>query len=145
MENQIYNPFLPLDEYIPDGEPHVFGNRVYIYGSHDKENGDKFCMLPYVAYSAAVDDLTNWRHEGVIYTNEEDPHVTASRKYMYAPDVVKGNDGRYYLYYSLEGYGKNYANDGVISVAVSDSPGGRFRYLGDVRNADGSTSCTFRC
>ena len=36
------NPFLPLWEYIPDGEPHVFedpdspGNRrVYLYGSHD--------------------------------------------------------------------------------------------------------------
>lgn len=138
MEKQIYNPFLPLSEYIPDGEPHVFGDRVYIYGSHDKENGDKFCMLPYVTYSAPIDDLTNWRYEGVIYTNEGDPHVTDSHKYMYAPDVVKGNDGRYYLYYSLEGYGKNYVNEGVISVAVADSPSGRFTYLGDVKNPDGS-------
>lgn len=38
MENkrytQVYNPFLPLDEYIPDGEPHVLGDRVYLFGSH---------------------------------------------------------------------------------------------------------------
>ena len=29
------NPFLPSNEFIPDGEPRVFGNRVYLYGSHD--------------------------------------------------------------------------------------------------------------
>ena len=26
MTEQLYNPYLPLTEYIPDGEPHVFGN-----------------------------------------------------------------------------------------------------------------------
>jgi hypothetical protein len=30
------NPFLPAWEYIPDGEPRVFGDRVYLYGSHDR-------------------------------------------------------------------------------------------------------------
>ena len=39
-EAQVFNPFLPIDEYIPDGEPHVFGDRVYLYGSHDKEGGE---------------------------------------------------------------------------------------------------------
>ena len=34
---QICNPYLPLCEYIPDGEPHVFGGRLYIFGSHDRE------------------------------------------------------------------------------------------------------------
>ncbi|WP_394912719.1 hypothetical protein [uncultured Robinsoniella sp.] len=34
MKTQCYNPYLPLWEYIPDGEPHVFAERVYIYGSH---------------------------------------------------------------------------------------------------------------
>lgn len=32
---QGFNPYLPSWEYIPDGEPHVFGDRVYLYGSHD--------------------------------------------------------------------------------------------------------------
>ena len=27
------NPLFPLNEYVPDGEPHVFGDRVYLYGS----------------------------------------------------------------------------------------------------------------
>lgn len=43
-EAQVFNPFLPIDEYIPDGEPHVFGDRVYLYGSHDKEGGETFCI-----------------------------------------------------------------------------------------------------
>ena len=32
---QAVNPYLPSWEYIPDGEPYVFGDRVYIYGSQD--------------------------------------------------------------------------------------------------------------
>ena len=26
---QIFNPYLPSYEYIPDGEPHIFGDRLY--------------------------------------------------------------------------------------------------------------------
>lgn len=32
MKQQAFNPYLPGWEYIPDGEPHIFGDRVYIYG-----------------------------------------------------------------------------------------------------------------
>jgi len=32
MNGQTVNPYLPSWEYIPDGEPYVFGDRVYIYG-----------------------------------------------------------------------------------------------------------------
>ena len=39
MVKQIFNLYLPSWEYIPDGESHVFGNRVYVYGSHDLANG----------------------------------------------------------------------------------------------------------
>ena len=34
------NPFLSLWEYFPDGEPRVFGDRVYIYGSHHTAGWD---------------------------------------------------------------------------------------------------------
>lgn len=37
MKKQALNPFLPIEEYIPDGEPHIFGDRLYLFGSHDKE------------------------------------------------------------------------------------------------------------
>lgn len=33
MKKQAVNPFLPSYEYIPDGEPYVFGDRVYIWKS----------------------------------------------------------------------------------------------------------------
>lgn len=143
-KNQIYNPFLPLYEYIPDGEPHVFGDRVYHYGSHDKEGGDTFCMLDYVCYSAPVDDLTDWRYEGVIYQAKQDPRYPAPQ-YMYAPDVVQGNDGRYYLYYCMGGdYGQG-GYQGPVSVAVCDTPAGQYEYLGVVKNPDGSSMLKYIC
>lgn len=143
-KNQIYNPFLPLYEYIPDGEPHVFGDRVYHYGSHDKEGGDTFCMLDYVCYSAPVDDLTDWRYEGVIYQAKQDPRYPAPQ-YMYAPDVVQGNDGRYYLYYCMGGdYGQG-GYQGPVSVAVCDTPAGQYEYLGVVKNPDGSPMLKYIC
>ena len=92
MKKQVFNPFLPLDTYIPDGEPHIFGDRVYLYGSHDFEGGRTFCMGDYTVYSASVDELSDWRCDGVIYRAEQDPDYS-SRPYMYAPDVVQGNDG----------------------------------------------------
>ena len=60
QKKQVFNPYLPLHEYIPDGEPHVFDNRLYIFGSHDKEGGYTFCMNDYVVYSAPLDDLSDW-------------------------------------------------------------------------------------
>ena len=35
MKKQCFNPYMPFWEYVPDGEPHVFGDRVYVFGSHD--------------------------------------------------------------------------------------------------------------
>ena len=134
---QIYNPFLPLNEYIPDGEPHVFGDRVYLFGSHDKEGGDAYCMLDYAGYSAPVADLKDWKYEGIIYKAEQDPDYSDERKYMYAPDVVQGNDGRYYLYYCLVG------GEDCISVAVCDTPAGKYDYHGKVQNPDGSRLSRF--
>lgn len=144
MKKQAFNPFLPLNEYIPDGEPHVFGDRVYHYGSHDREGGWTFCMDDYVVYSAPVDDLADWCCEGVSYRAEQDPDYS-EYKYMYAPDVVCGNDGRYYLYYCMAG---EYGYGGYsrpISVAVSDKPAGPFEYLGHVKYPDGSVMMKYVC
>ena len=48
MKKQVFNPYLPSYEYVPDGEPHVFGDRVYIYGSHDCFDSNEFCANDYV-------------------------------------------------------------------------------------------------
>lgn len=145
MKKQAFNPFLPLDECIPDGEPHVFGDRVYLYGSHDKEGGETFCMLDYTVYSAPVDDLADWRKEGVIYRAEQDPDYVTDRKFMYAPDVVRGNDGRYYLYYCMSGRDGAGGYFGPISVAVCDTPAGKYEYLGFVRYPDGTPMKKYVC
>ena len=131
-DRQVVNPFLPSYEYIPDGEPHVFGDRVYLYGNHDKFNGKFFCMNDYVCYSASVTDLSEWRYEGVIWKKSDDPNkYRGLLKQMYAPDVVNGNDGRYYLYYFM-------GNDGTIGVAVCDTPVGEYKYYGRVKYPDGT-------
>jgi len=130
MKNQAFNPYLPSYEYVPDAEPYVFGDRVYIYGSHDRFNGEKFCMNDYVCWSAPVDDLADWRYEGVIYKKTDDPMNRDGSRCLYAPDVQQGPDGRYYLYYVLDDLG-------IMSVAVCDTPAGKYEYYGSVKTADG--------
>lgn len=131
MKKQAFNPYLPSYEYIPDGEPYVFGDRVYVYGSHDFYNGYVFCMGDYVCWSAPVDDLGNWRYEGVIYERNADPENKAGKMCLYAPDVTQGPDGRYYLYYALDKLP-------IISVAVCDSPAGKYEFYGYVHYQDGT-------
>lgn len=85
MKHQAFNPDLPLDTYLPDTEAHVFGDRVYVYGSHDRENGAVHCMLDYICWSAPVTELSDRRYEGVIYERNQDPHYTPDT-YLWAPD-----------------------------------------------------------
>ncbi len=131
MKNQAFNPYLPSWEYIPDGEPHVYGDRVYVYGSHDFYNGYVFCMGDYVGWSAPVDDLSDWRYEGIIYERNADPLNRDGKMCLYAPDVTVGPDGRYYLYYVLD-------KISIVSVAVCDTPAGHYEFLGYVHYEDGT-------
>lgn len=130
MEDQVFNPYLPECEYVPDGEAHVFGNRVYIFGSHDKFNSMRYCAGDYVAYSAPVDDLTNWTCEGVIYKRRGVKNRLGN-KCIWAPDVCRGTDGRYYLYFCF--CWKSY-----VCVAVCDTPAGKYKFYGVVRHKDGT-------
>ncbi len=129
MKTQCLNPYLPLNEHIPDGEPHIFGDRVYVYGSHDLENGNEFCELDYVTWSAPLDDLSDWRYEGVIYRKSQDPYNDGLP--LYAPDVVQGPDGRFYLFYCIKFHDS-------INVAVCDEPAGIYEFYGRVHYADGT-------
>jgi len=128
---QAFNPYLPSWEYTPDGEPHVYDGRVYVYGSHDRFRGHTYCLNDYVCWSAPVDNLADWRYEGVIFKKTDDPDNPDGEGCLFAPDVTCGPDGRYYLYYVL-------SNRGYVSVAVCDTPAGKYEYLGNVRYSDGT-------
>lgn len=125
------NPYLPGWEYIPDGEPRVFGDRVYIYGSHDKAGNDEFCDHLLKCWSAPVNDLNNWVCHGDIFhtvadrDHESDLPWGKDDNFLYAPDVVE-KDGKYYLYaYILN-------SPGV--VAVADRPEGPFKFLSEYKS-----------
>ena len=130
MKTPAFNPYLPAWEYIPDAEPHVFDGRVYVFGSHDAPGGKTYCEGDYVCWSAPVEDLGAWHYEGVIYRRLDDPTDPEGKLLMFAPDVGRGPDGRYYLYYGL-------SNVKTVGVAVCDSPAGHYRFLGNVRLPDG--------
>ena len=108
------NPYMPLWEHVPDGEPRVFTHngetRVYVYGSHDTARTE-YCGPDYTVWSAPVTDLTEWRCHGVCYRSEEG-------SILYAPDVVKKGD-TYYMY-AAERKGSR------IMVARSETPWGPF-------------------
>ena len=129
MKRQCFNPYLPSWEYIPDAEPRLFDGRVYIYGSNDRFGSKEYCANDYVSWSAPEDDLSDWRYEGIIFRKDQTPWNTKNLLY-YAPDVVQGTDGKYYLFYSVQ-------NSSIASVAVCDTPAGKFEYLGDVHFPDG--------
>lgn len=120
------NPYLPKWEYIPDGEPRVFGDRVYVYGSHDLAGSQNFCDFVLKCWSASVDDLEHWTCHGDIFhtaadrDHECDIDWNTDRTRLFAPDVVE-KDGKYYLY--------AYIVNGKGCVAVSDRPEGPFKLV----------------
>jgi hypothetical protein len=118
------NPYLPAWEYIPDGEPRVFGERVYIYGSHDRPALEHFCDYKLKVWSAPVTDLSRWQcHGHAFHTRADNGHASSvdhTDRELYAPDVVE-RGGKYYLYAYIVG------SKGV--VAVSSRPEGPFEPL----------------
>ncbi len=98
------NPYLPLWEHLPDGEPRVFEDpdnpgkfRAYIIGSHDMRF-TSYCGPDIRMWSAPVENLSEWRDEGPIFTYP----IEGQWDVMYAPDLVevKRKDGTkdYYLF-----------------------------------------------
>ena len=125
------NPFLPCNEFVPDPEPYLFDGRVYVYGSHDRFDAPIFCRNDYVGWSAAKEDLANWKYEGIIYRRKQDPLNRLGLQLLFAPDIVKGKDNYYYLYYGL-GF------TGLMGVAKGKQPYGPFEFYGHVRYKDGT-------
>ena len=130
------NPYLPLWEHIPDGEPYVFEDpdnpgkyRVYVYGSHDNLR-TAYCGLDQVVWSAPVEDLSRWRYDGVIFESRTDANGNllngeGKGDLLYAPDVAVKTDPQtgkktYYLYPNTQNGGRQ------GTVAKADRPDGPF-------------------
>lgn len=131
------NPFLAPWERIPDGEPRVFADphtgeqRLYVYGSHDTSD-HSFCGKDHVVWSAPVDDLTNWRHDGVAFhirqldgltfTPENRTEITFDPKqeHLYAPDVIYHPQRKTYYMFVFT------SSSHHIFVAKSDRPEGPY-------------------
>ena len=121
------NPYLPLWEHLPDGEPRVFEDpdnpgkyRAYIIGSHDVTH-TAYCGPDIRMWSAPVEDLSKWRDEGPIFTH----YVDGQWDTMFAPDLVEVKDkvtGKktYYLYPHSRGWRR------VPMVCKGDRPNGPF-------------------
>lgn len=132
---QAVNPYMPLWEFIPDGEPYVFEDpdnpgqyRVYVYGSHDNLV-DAYCGRDQVVWSAPVDNLNDWRLDGVIFENRHNAsghllYPDSVGDVLYAPDVTFTTDANgkktYYLYPNVQ----HDLRAGLI--AKSDRPDGPF-------------------
>ena len=121
------NPYLPLWEHLPDGEPRVFDDpdnpgkqRAYIIGSHDVTYTG-YCGPDIRMWSAPVEDLSQWRDEGPIFSW----FVQGQWDTMFAPDLVETVDkatGKktYWLYPHSRGWRR------VPMVCKSDRPDGPF-------------------
>ena len=121
------NPYLPLWEHLPDGEPRVFEDpdhpgkyRAYIIGSHDVTY-TAYCGPDIRMWSAPVEDLSKWRDEGPIFTW----FVQGQWDTMFAPDLVETVDkatGKktYWLYPHSRGWRR------IPMVCKGDRPNGPF-------------------
>jgi len=147
MAASAQNPYMPLWEYIPDGEPYVFEDpdcpgkyRVYVYGSHD-DLINEYCGRDQVVWSAPVDDLSNWRYDGTIFVSDRNANGEAFRggraDVLYAPDIAVKTDEngkkQYYLYPNNQSGGRQ------TMIAVSDRPDGPFTVTNWSRNNPNST------
>lgn len=123
------NPFI-TNQFTADPTARVFGDRVYVYPSHDilategKGRVDWFCMEDYHVFSS--DNLTDWTDHGMIVTQNKVPWVRPDSYSMWAPDCIERN-GKYYFYFptapkDTAAYGRGF----TIGVAVADKPEGPY-------------------
>jgi endo-1,4-beta-D-glucanase Y len=118
--------------FCADPTARVFDGRVYVYPSHDippvslpTQRPDWFCMGDYHVYSSA--DLTHWTDHGVILDQTDVPWGNPSAYSMWAPDCIRGKDGRYYFYFPDASQAKEGEHPGFgVGVAISDTPYGPF-------------------
>lgn len=99
--------------YTADPSARVFGDTLYVYPSHDKDDAASFNMEDYHVFSTT--DMQHFHDNGIAFNPLT--QTTWAKSAAWAPDCIERN-GRYYLYYPTD---KRH-----IGVAVSDSPTGPF-------------------
>jgi hypothetical protein len=122
------NPLI-RNQYSADPSARVFGDRVYVYPSHDilategRGRVGWFCMEDYHVFSSA--NLTDWTDHGMIVHQNKVPWVKPDSYSMWAPDCIYRN-GKYYFYFPTTPKDTSYARGFTIGVAISDKPEGPF-------------------
>ena len=140
------NPVV-TNQFSADPSAHVFGDRLYLYPSHDiptvnwQRDQPWFCMSDYHVYS--TDDLTHWTDHGNIVDQKDVPWGNPTANSMWAPDCVEKN-GKYYFYFpNAPARGRGFGFG--IGVAVSDTPYGPFTIQENtVQGTGGIDPCAFK-
>jgi hypothetical protein len=129
QQTAAQNPII-RNQFTADPSARVFGNRVYVYPSHDilaTENRGRlgwFCMEDYHVFSS--DNLSDWTDHGMIVTQNNVAWVRPDSYSMWAPDCIE-RDGKYYFYFPTAAkdtvsYGRGF----TIGAAIADKPEGPF-------------------
>lgn len=123
------NPLI-TNQYTADPSARVFGDKVYVYPSHDilategKGRVGWFCMEDYHVFSSK--NLTDWTDHGMIVQQNKVPWVKPDSYSMWAPDCIEKN-GKYYFYFPTTPKDTITNSKGfTIGVAIADKPEGPF-------------------
>ena len=123
------NPLIQ-DQFTADPSARVFGDRVYVFPSHDilategKGRKDWFCMEDYHVFSSA--NLTDWTDHGMIVQQNKVPWVKPDSYSMWAPDCIERN-GKYYFYFpSTPKDTINSKRGFTVGVAIANQPEGPY-------------------
>ncbi|OQP56765.1 family 43 glycosylhydrolase [Niastella populi] len=122
------NPLI-RDQFTADPSARVFGDRVYVYPSHDilategRGRVGWFCMEDYHVFSSS--NLTDWTDHGMIVHQNSVPWVRPDSYSMWAPDCIYRN-GKYYFYFPTMPKDTSRVRGFTIGVAIAEKPEGPF-------------------
>lgn len=109
------NPIIQTS-FAADPAPMVYGDKVFIYTSHDEDEtvNNFFTMYDWMLFSS--EDMVNWTDHGAVASLKDFGWCERTNG-AWAPQAIERN-GKFYLYVPIHGEG--------ISVLVADSPYGPF-------------------
>ena len=134
------NPII-RDQFTADPTARVFGERIYLFPSHDilppeGQRQNWFCMEDYHVFSS--ENLVDWTDHGVIVSQQQVPWGKQNGYSMWAPDCVE-RGGKYYFYFpNAPQEGRGFA----VGVAVADRPEGPYKLEPEpIRGVSGIDPC----